>query len=359
MTTQASARAAGQAIDVRHGELAEAIVALQYERQPALWRPYGDAGRGKSVRDMVWHLSYLSQSLTASDPLLFENYCTWVKTLFAGLGFGDKAWMATLECTRDVIGQELGAEEAQVAVAYIEAGLARVREAPATPPTFIEGQAPLAGLARDYLDALLRGERHTASHLILEAVEGGTSVRDIYLNVFQRTQREIGRLWQINRVSVAQEHFCTAATQLIMSQLYPRIFATEKVGRRLVATCVGGELHEIGVRMVADFFEMAGWDTYYLGANTPAESVVQATAARQADVLGISATMTFHVQVVADMIDRVRAGEGGDRVQILVGGYPFNVAPDLWRKVGADGSAGDAQQAVTVANRLLTKGEAA
>ena len=87
-------------------------------------------------------------------------------------------------------------------------------------------------------------------------VEQGTPARDIYLQVFQPAQREVGRLGQTNRISVALEHYVTAATQPIMSQLYPRIFSPEKTGRRLIATCVGGELHEIGVRMVADFFEM-------------------------------------------------------------------------------------------------------
>ena len=37
---------------------------------------------------------------------------------------------------------------------------------------------------------------------------------------------------------------------------------------------------------------------------------------------------------------------------ILVGGYPFLLSPDLWRRVGADGFASDAQQAVQVANAL-------
>jgi methanogenic corrinoid protein MtbC1 len=111
--------------------------------------------------------------------------------------------------------------------------------------------------------------------------------------------------------------------------------------------------------MVADFFEMAGWDTYYLGANTPTESILQTLKARKVDVLGISATMTFHVGVVVDLIERVRAleleGESvtGQGIKILVGGYPFNIAPDLWRQVGADGFAYNAQQAVDVANRLV------
>jgi methanogenic corrinoid protein MtbC1 len=212
---------------------------------------------------------------------------------------------------------------------------------------------PLSDLATRYLAALLKGERHVASQLILNALESGTSIKEIYLQVFQPTQHELGRLWQMNRLTVAQEHYCTAATQLIMSQLYPYIFRTERIGRRLVATCVGGELHEIGVRMVADFFEMEGWDTYYLGANAPLEAIVQATAERQADALAISATMTFHISAVAALIAGVRAAGAGSQVKILVGGRPFNQSGDLWQTVGADGWARDAQEAIAAANRLV------
>ena len=207
-------------------------------------------------------------------------------------------------------------------------------------------------LARDYLAALLRGERHTASRLILAAVEGGTSIQDIYLFVFQRVQYELGRLWQANQIGVAQEHYCTACTQMIMSQLYPRIFSTERNGRRLVSTCVGGDLHEIGVRMVADFFEMEGWDTFYLGANTPISGTLQQVAERTPHVLAISATMAFHVQAVADLIAATRAVDNPPR--ILVGGAPFNSLAGLWKDVGADGYARDAAEAVAVAGSWNT-----
>ena len=59
----------------------------------------------------------------------------------------------------------------------------------------------------------------------------------------------------------------------------------------MVAACAASELHEIGVRMAADFFEMEGWDTFYLGANTPAESVIRTLVERKADVLAVSATI--------------------------------------------------------------------
>jgi methanogenic corrinoid protein MtbC1 len=116
---------------------------------------------------------------------------------------------------------------------------------------------------------------------------------------------------------------------------------------------VSGDLHEIGMRMVADFFEIEGWSTFYLGANVPAAGVIRTLRDRRADVLAVSATMPFHVRAVAELIAGVRASEVGDRVKILVGGYPFLVDPELWRSVGADAMARDAEESVAAANRLL------
>ncbi len=256
----------------------------------------------------------------------------------------------------DVLRQNLPHELALLAAGHVESGLRQLPKLPAEIPSALREGQPLAGLARRYIGALLAGDRHVASRLVLEGVaEQGLSVRDIYLHVFQPAQHEVGRLWQMNRLSVAQEHYCTAATQLIMSQLYPYLFASERKGHTLVATCVSGDLHEIGVRMVSDFLEMEGWDTFYLGANTPTSSLLQILAQRRADVLAVSATLTSHVRAVAELIRAVRegqAGEEGREVKIMVGGYPFNVAPELWRQVGADAFARNAEEAIATAHRL-------
>ena len=348
---------AGQAIADQRDGLSEAIVAKQYRLQPELWKPFGSRGQEKSVRDAGYHLTYLSEALATANPALFANYVAWVKVLFAGLQFPDKVLVTTLECIRDALQEQLPIDLGAVASEYVALGLEHLRQAPATLPTFLTEDAPLGGLARQYLDALLQGERRVASRLVLDSVEQGTSIKDVYLHVFQQSQYEIGRLWQMNRITVAQEHFCTAATQLIMSQLYTYLFSIDRIGRRLVATCVGDELHELGMRMVADFFEMEGWDTYYVGANTPAESILQIVEEQQADVLGISATMTFHLRDVAALIADVRRAPGVRNTAILVGGYPFNVAADLWREVGADGHARDAEEAVGLATQLLAAGK--
>ena len=178
-----------------------------------------------------------------------------------------------LSIMHEVVREKLPSELAPVIDEYFEAGLKKLPSVSIDPSTFLEDAGPHTTLATKFLKLLLTGERHVASRLILEAVDSGVPLKDIYLHVFQRSQRELGRLWQLNQISVAQEHYCTAATQLIMAQLYPRIFRTEKNGRKIIATSIGGELHEIGVRIIADFFEMEGWDTYYLGANSPTAAI--------------------------------------------------------------------------------------
>jgi methanogenic corrinoid protein MtbC1 len=70
----------------------------------------------------------------------------------------------------------------------------------------------------------------------------------------------------------------------------------------------------------------------------------------------VSVTMTAHLPTITDLIAAVRAHPDCVQVKVCVGGYPFNVTEDLWRKVGADGYGPDARTAVDVCNRLVTTG---
>ncbi|MFW9984557.1 MAG: B12-binding domain-containing protein, partial [Candidatus Odinarchaeota archaeon] len=222
-------------------------------------------------------------------------------------------------------------------------------------PSFIDDALPLSELARNYLNTLLQGDRKNASKLILEAVEKGTDIRDIYLQVLENVQLEIGRLWQTNQLDVAEEHFSTAVTGLVMAQLYPYIKKSGQPERTLVAACVAGELHDLGVRMVSDFFELSGWKTYFVGANTPATSILQAVTSQEADLLALSATIPLHVVEAENVITALRKTNNCKDVKIIVGGRAFMIDQELWKKIGADGFALDAKSALDVAASLFKK----
>jgi methanogenic corrinoid protein MtbC1 len=148
---------------------------------------------------------------------------------------------------------------------------------------------PPESLASAYLDALLVGDRETAEVGVRQALLDGSSLNDIYVNVFQEALYEVGRRWERAELSVAQEHFCTAATQQLMASLYEQTLQTPKVGHRLLATSIGGNFHSVGIRMLADVFELHGWETTYLGADTPSAAVIGPLTSGSYDVLAISA----------------------------------------------------------------------
>lgn len=345
-----------QMLDIRKDQLAVAITDEYYKKRPELDKRYGKPVRNYVLQDNKYHLTYLAEAVAAGHPSFFASYIGWAKVLLNGMNIPSEELACNLRIVEEVLNRELAdVEECHVLKEYIEQGLSQLPLLPSELSSFIQTSHPHAELAQRYLELLLRGERHFASRLILEAVEKQQlNVKEIYLDIFQYTQYEIGRLWQMNKISVAQEHYCTAATQLIMSQLYSYIFATERRNKAMVATCVGGDLHELGIRMVADFFEMEGWDTYYLGANTPTSSILRELRERGADLLAISVTMTFHVRAAEALIAAVRQDESCRHVKIMVGGYPFNLEPKLWRQVGADGFSRNAQEAIELSNQLTS-----
>ena len=312
------------------------------------------ADRQAFSRQVAGHLlANLRRALAWDKPDLFADCVGWAKAALIQRGVPASVLALHLEHIVAVVRRGLPADAGGQASDVVMAALRGMSGLPDEQPAFLRPGAPVSPLAILYFRALLRADRQLASRLVLQMVELGAPVKEIYLHVFMPTLHEIGRLWQINQISVAEEHYTTAATQLIMSQLYSYIFSSRKIGRTVVVVCVSGELHELGARMVADFFEIGGWDSYYTGANTPMHDVVQALVERRAVVLAISATIAHHVPEVERLIGLVRSRPECEGVKIIVGGFPFNCQPGLWQQVGADGTGHDAESAVAVANGLV------
>jgi len=64
--------------------------------------------------------------------------------------------------------------------------------------------------------------------------------------------------------------------------------------------------------------------------------------------------MGYHLHAVQELIELVRADPRCAQLRVMVGGQPFNVDPALWRTVGANGTAADAEAAVAVAGHWLS-----
>jgi len=340
-----------ETLAARRGVLAQRVGARHLELHPEFLERFGEAGRARCIEDADFHLQYLSHAVALAAPALFTAYVQWARQMLEARRIPWRDLQANLELMRDELAQELDPADAAVAGGIIDAALGA---APVDASSFLAG-TPREPLARTYLTALLRAERRTAVEVIDAAAADGVTIRDLYLHVFQPVQREIGRLWQNNEITVAQEHFCTASTQAMMAQFYPQILATPRIGRKVVVACVGSELHEIGTRMVADFFEMAGWDGIYIGANTPTSALIDLVCRERPQLVGLGVTMTYHLGTASKVVEGLRADTRCGDVKIIAGGYVFQQHEELWRTLGVDGCAADAQGAIDLANRLFNE----
>lgn len=201
-----------------------------------------------------------------------------------------------------------------------------------------------------YLAAIRGGSRRDALAVVDQALQGGLPVRTLYLEVFQPAMYEVGRLWQENRITVADEHLATAITQLAMARLYEQLFGDRAdAGPLLVAACAEDERHELGLRMICDLLELEGWDTVFLGASVPVEDLVAMVRERRPEVVALSAAITPHLARVREAVDAIRAAMPEGAPVIVIGGRAFAADPELAKRMGADVTARDA---VEVAERL-------
>ncbi len=224
---------------------------------------------------------------------------------------------------------------------------------PDSPPAQVVRSGPLADVAQSYCSYLLAGDKESARALVLDRVEAGTPVESILLHVFEPVQRELGRLWQTAQINIAQEHFATDVTQTLMAQLAGRFARPGNGHGTLVAACVENELHDVGLRLVSDLFQLNGWRTHFLGANTPKDAILRAVKAHRPDVVALSVTISYRTWHLADVIGELRRQPEAAHTHVLVGGYPFSVSPSLADWIGADATAGNAAEAFQTAERML------
>ena len=187
--------------------------------------------------------------------------------------------------------------------------------------------------AASYLKAIVAGERSRAVQVVEQCLKQGMSVRDIHLQVIQEAQYEIGRLWQENQLTIAQEHLATAVSQLVLSHLYRHLPRAPSNGRRVLLACVEGEQHEMGVRILADLLEAEGFEVKLLGANVPTDHLVTLAVEMRPDLVALSASLSFHLQSLRRAVARLREALG-PLVPILAGGRAVAWTPGIEGQIG-------------------------
>ena len=255
----------------------------------------------------------------------------------------------------DVAGPHVDLDPRLGTAAVLEAGHAHLADAPA-PPDYSRPSPAAWPECDPFQQAVLASERRRAQQLFDAAMAQSASLVSAEIHVIQPALYAIGRDWQANRVTVAQEHLATAMAQFVMANAYGRATPAPDNGGRALLACPPGNHHEVGLRMVADALEMDGWNVQYLGANTPAASLVTQVEFFAPHLICLSASLPQHLRPLRETIDAMRQHLGERCPPIAIGGLVVNQFPALLDTLPTMTLGADAEAAALAARAYLPDG---
>ncbi len=173
-----------------------------------------------------------------------------------------------------------------------------------------------------YIVYLLEGNKQECLKIINDLLKNRIDIKELYIELLQYSLYHVGKLWEYNKISVAKEHLATSITEFILNTIYPKIFTSERIGKKAIVACLPNEFHQIGAKMVADIFELNSWDAYFLGSNVPSNDLMNMIADVKPDLIGISMSIYFNISELVKVLNEINNSFTEQR--IIVGGQGFN-----------------------------------
>lgn len=195
-------------------------------------------------------------------------------------------------------------------------------------------------LYQKILQALQKEDKEQAVSLSLGALERQEiSVSDLYEGILTPALVSVVVEYKNEDDLIWREHVRSGIVRTIIECAYPYIVEEKKtrtpVNEKVLVMCPEYEDHEIGAKMVADFYDLVGYDAFFTGARTPAATAHQAIREVQPKYLVISVTNFYNFISIKRLVDSLRE-EAGEALTIIVGGRAVQANPDVQTFIGAD-----------------------
>jgi 5-methyltetrahydrofolate--homocysteine methyltransferase len=203
--------------------------------------------------------------------------------------------------------------------------------------------------------ALIGADRDLALTATTRLLEAGVDPTVILEEGMAVAMFDLGEMWKRGEVFLPEVVASAAIFKMCNELVEPALLAKKDPNAEanaLVLLCtVKGDLHDLGKNMVGAMLRTSGFDVHDMGKDVNADRIMATIDELQPQILGMSALLTTTVPYQQTVINKLVAAGMRDRVKIMVGGAP--VTPEWAEKIGADGYANNAPEAVEIARKLV------
>jgi MerR family transcriptional regulator, light-induced transcriptional regulator len=313
---------------------------------------FGPRGMAATREDIGYTIDFLRPVLEFGFVKPFVDYLNWLSEVLASRGVDQVHVRSMLEWLGEYYRSAMSEGNGDKVHAALQICSAEMSTQPGSVVSQIEGNMPAPWPEfSEMFNILLAGDARKGRDLFQLLMDSGHSLFEIELHVIQPALYEVGRKWQQNEVTVAQEHLATATAMTLMAQAFTYADIKPPIGSKVVCACVEGNQHSVGLRIVADGFELSGWDVKYLGPNVPTTALIDEVQQGLPDLVCLSVSMPDHLPTVKQVISKLRESLGDKVPAIMLGGVAINSFSDAASMMGADHFATDAEKALAAIHK--------
>ncbi len=204
-------------------------------------------------------------------------------------------------------------------------------------------------------DAIVNLDEEKAIELAKRAITEKWNLLEVIEKGYGDGIRRIGDLWEEGEFFLPELMLGGNIMQESMDILLPSLKesgVSASQGVVVIAT-IEGDIHSIGKTIVGTMLSANGFDVYDLGADVPAEKIIETAVEKNADIIGVSALLTTTMFGQKKIIDILEDKGIRDNFKVIIGGAP--VTKEWTEQCNADGFAGSAVGAVKLVKNLLKK----
>lgn len=202
--------------------------------------------------------------------------------------------------------------------------------------------------------AVVKGDQNATIELVQAAVDAQVDANTIMQKGLIPAMSDVGRLYEQGEYFVPEMLISARAMKAGLEIIKPLLAGSDlKPAGTVAVGTVKGDLHDIGKNLVGIMLEGAGFSVHDLGTDVSPEQFIEAIRTNQVDLIGMSALLTTTMPMMETTTNAITRAGLRNQVKIIIGGAPITQA--YADKIGADGFAPDASQAVKLAINLVNQ----
>ena len=169
---------------------------------------------------------------------------------------------------------------------------------------------------------------------------GKISIVDLYEHVLAPALNNMICPLEDKRLCIWREHIRSSIVRTIIECCYPYIIEEKmrkkivEKGERVIIVCPSEEYHELGARIGADYFTLLGYDTIFVGSNTPQDDLLQGLEALKPEYVVVSVSNYYNLVSAKKLTDKIKKVHPS--IMVIAAGQAFKEHKENYKKIGAD-----------------------